>query len=155
VWCGQDPGPPASALLKPAEILAFTAPAYAQEPPRAEEGPTERIATGIGDAFPACRGRDMREPPHEPLSGSRAPRGTRGPAFGDALRQAQANVTDSADLNAILRDYLRAFLERDLKARMERPSGAPVYGWWWEPGDSGKANDADLQAIRQARDSLK
>jgi integrase len=76
-------------------------------------------------------------------------------AFGDALRRAQANVTDSADLNAILRDYLRAFLERDLNARMERPSGAPVYGWWWYPGDPGTATEADLQAIRQARDSLK
>ena len=75
-------------------------------------------------------------------------------AFDDALCRARANVTDPVDLNSILRDYLRQFLDADLERRMERPAGSPVYGWWWQQGDPGTALEADLQAIRQARESL-
>jgi integrase len=76
-------------------------------------------------------------------------------AFDDALRRARDNVTDAAGLNTILREYLRKLIDADLQRRMERPAGAPVYGYWWEPGDPGTAADADLQAIRQARESLR
>ena len=74
--------------------------------------------------------------------------------FNEALCRAKTNVTDDDDLNRILRGYLREFLDSDLERRMERPPGSPVYAWWWEPGDPDTSIDADLQAIRQARDSL-
>ncbi|HEX3403908.1 MAG TPA: hypothetical protein VHT74_26655, partial [Acetobacteraceae bacterium] len=63
-------------------------------------------------------------------------------------------MTDAVDLNTLLRSYLQELLAKDLQRRLERPPGAPVYGYWWEPGDPGTAADADLEAIRQARDSL-
>jgi hypothetical protein len=76
-------------------------------------------------------------------------------AFDDALWRARENMTDPGDLGPILRAYLQEFLADDLQRRIGRASGSPVYGYWWEPGDPGTATDADLQAIRQARDSLK
>jgi hypothetical protein len=75
--------------------------------------------------------------------------------FGDAVRRARAFMTDTADLNLLLRARLQEFLADDLQRRMERPVGAPVYAYWWKHGDPGTAIDADLEAIRQARDSLK
>jgi hypothetical protein len=65
-------------------------------------------------------------------------------ACGAALRRARTNVTDTADLSTLLREYLREFLDRDLQRRMERQAASPVYGHWWEPGDPGTAADADL-----------
>jgi hypothetical protein len=75
-------------------------------------------------------------------------------AFDEALRRATANVRDGADLNAILRDYLRDCLDRDIQRRVERTSGAPIYAYWWEPGDPETATEADLRAIRDERSSL-
>lgn len=74
--------------------------------------------------------------------------------FNSAWARAATALSDEADLNAILRGYLREFLDVDLQRRMERPAGAPVYAGWWEAGDPGTAVDADLEAIRNARDSL-
>jgi integrase len=69
-----------------------------------------------------------------------------------------AAVADEAGaaerIKMILRDKLREALERDLEQRMDRPPGQPVYAHWWEPGDPGTATEADLEAIRQARQSL-
>jgi len=76
-------------------------------------------------------------------------------AFEDALRRARANVTEAADLNAVLRGYLREFLERDLQQRIERAPGSPVYAHWWAPGDPKTAVEEDLWAIRNAQNSLK
>jgi integrase len=68
---------------------------------------------------------------------------------------AAVDETDAAErIKAILRDKLREALETDLKARMNRPPGQPVYAHWWEPGDRGTATEADLEAIRAARRSL-
>jgi integrase len=75
--------------------------------------------------------------------------------FDQALGRARETVTDETNLNAILRNYLRDFLAKDLRQRMERPPGSPVYGHWWQPGDPGTAAEADLWAIRNARDSLR
>lgn len=75
--------------------------------------------------------------------------------FGAALRRARENMTEVVDLNTLLQDALREFLDRDLERRMERPTGTPVYGHWWELGDPGAAGDADLCAIRNAQESLR
>jgi integrase len=64
-------------------------------------------------------------------------------------------VTETTDLNTILREYLQDSLKRDLERRLDRPPGSPVYAHWWEPGDKQTAMEADLRAIRDARDSLK
>jgi hypothetical protein len=56
-------------------------------------------------------------------------------------------MTDTADLNLLLRARLQEFLADDLQRRMERPVGAPVYAYWWKHGDPGTAIDADLEAI--------
>ncbi|HEY8613167.1 MAG TPA: hypothetical protein VIL69_18025, partial [Roseomonas sp.] len=58
------------------------------------------------------------------------------------------------DLGPILRSYLRKALERDLQRRMDREPGAPVYAYWWEPGDPDTSTEADLQAIREKRAGL-
>jgi integrase len=72
-------------------------------------------------------------------------------AWGRALSEAEAK---GVDLGPILRGYLRDALERDLQKRMDREPGVPVYAHWWEPGDPGTASEADLQAIRNAREGL-
>jgi hypothetical protein len=72
-------------------------------------------------------------------------------ARGRALSEAEAK---GVDFGPILRRYLRDAVERDLQKRMDREPGAPVYAQWWEPGDPGTATEADLQAIRDARDGL-
>ena len=54
--------------------------------------------------------------------------------FDDALRWAKTNMADTADLSAILRDYLRTCLDEDVRRRVERRSGTPIYAYWWEPG---------------------
>jgi hypothetical protein len=80
-------------------------------------------------------------------------------AFHDALARArqavsEAPATEAPDLGPILRDYLRKALERDLDRRMDREAGSAVYAHWWEPGDPGTAQEADLKAIREARASM-
>lgn len=77
---------------------------------------------------------------------------TRG--FRGAWEKALVAEKGGADLAGVLRDHLKEMLDRDLKQRFERSPGRPVYGHWWEPGDPGTANDADLAAIRGARASL-
>ncbi len=64
-------------------------------------------------------------------------------------------MTETTDLNAILREYLQDSLKHDLEMRLDRPPGSAVYAHWWEPGDKQTAVEADLWAIRNARDSLK
>jgi hypothetical protein len=76
-------------------------------------------------------------------------------AFDDALRRARANVTDTADLNSILRKYLRECLDADVRRRVERQSGRPIYAYWWEPGGPETATEADLREIRAERSSLR
>lgn len=76
-------------------------------------------------------------------------------AFDGALARARlAMSAGTADLNAILRDYLREALDRDVARRMDRQPGHPVYAHWWEPGDPGTVTEADLRAIREAKASL-
>ena len=75
--------------------------------------------------------------------------------FRDAWEQALSVAgAKETDLGPILRGYLREVLKRDLQKRIDREPGAPVYARWWEPGDPGTASEADLQAIRNARESL-
>ncbi len=74
--------------------------------------------------------------------------------FSDALQRARQNVTEAADLNKLLREYLQEFLDGDLQRRIERPPGSAVYAHWWQPGDPETAQEADLWAIRNARQSL-
>jgi hypothetical protein len=76
--------------------------------------------------------------------------------FKDALNKAKANVTDAVvGLNSLLQQYLQQLLAEDLRRHMERSAGGPVYGHSWKPSDPGTAADADPQANRQARDTLK
>ena len=101
-----------------------------------------------GEVCTSLRTRNFREAEHRAALLDRA--------FDGALRRARDDVTNAMDdLNTLLRGYLQEQLARDLQQRMARPPGSPVYGYWWEPGDEGTATDADLYAIRQARDSLK
>jgi hypothetical protein len=74
--------------------------------------------------------------------------------FDSALRRARENVTDTSDLNSILRDYLRDCLDGDLQRRIDRQRGYPIYAYWWEPGDPETVTEADLRAIRDERSSL-
>jgi hypothetical protein len=75
-------------------------------------------------------------------------------AFKGAWEQAVADEAKGADLGAILKDYLREALARDLKRRFERRPGEAVYAQWWEPGEKQSLAEADLWAIRQAKASL-
>jgi hypothetical protein len=63
-------------------------------------------------------------------------------------------VTNTTDLQAIFRDYLKEFLSHDLERRMERQSDGAVYAYWWEPGGKQTVVDADLWCIRNARQGL-
>jgi hypothetical protein len=75
--------------------------------------------------------------------------------FEDAWGRALNDVSRAGgDLRAVLREELKQALERDLRLRMERQPGHPVYAYWWEPGDPGTAQEADLEAIRHAKASL-
>jgi hypothetical protein len=76
-------------------------------------------------------------------------------AFDDALYRAKANVTDTTDLTTILRDYLREWLDEDVRCRVERRPATPTYAYWWEPDDTETATEADPRAIRDERSSLR
>ncbi len=63
-------------------------------------------------------------------------------------------MTTGADLQAILSAELKRFLDADLDRRMSRAPYTAVYANWWEPGDKKTAEEADLEVIRSARESL-
>lgn len=76
-------------------------------------------------------------------------------AFGAALARVSVDGTKlTADLGPILAAELRSALERDLRERMDRPPGQPVYAHGWERGGPETATEADLRAIRDARASM-
>jgi integrase len=76
-------------------------------------------------------------------------------AFGAALARVSVDGNNlTAALGPILAAELRNALERDLRERMERPPGRPVYAHAWERGDRETATEADLRAIREARASM-
>jgi integrase len=60
----------------------------------------------------------------------------------------------NADLQALLRAELELSLQDDLKRRLERLPGRPLYAHWWELGDEQTAQEAELSAIRNAKSSL-
>ena len=75
--------------------------------------------------------------------------------FGDAWGRALSSGADGARLAAVLREYLRQILDEDVTRRLQRSPGAPVYAYWWEPGDEGHTRDeADLCEIRNSRESV-
>jgi hypothetical protein len=75
-------------------------------------------------------------------------------AFADAQVRTGTDMGDAADLNAILRSELADSLKDDLRMRTDRVPHTAVYAHWWERGDPETAQEADLQAIRDARASL-
>lgn len=99
-----------------------------------------------GEVTVSLATRSFREAEHraEMLSGG----------FIVAWERALVAEKGGADLAGALRDYLKGMLDRDLERRLERQPGQPVYAHWWEPGDPGTAAAADLDAIRNARDSM-
>ncbi len=67
--------------------------------------------------------------------------------FDDAWRKARAmNPPDK--VQEILRQELTRRLEDDIKRRLKRGPGAPVYAYWWEPGDDLTPLEADLKELR-------
>jgi site-specific recombinase XerD len=66
-------------------------------------------------------------------------------AFDDALRRARETMSEGYDVNAILREYLRAALDVDLHQRLHRRPGRPVYrgdgGLQWTP------QEVDLETV--------
>ncbi|NMJ43465.1 hypothetical protein GWK16_19615 [Roseomonas sp. JC162] len=75
--------------------------------------------------------------------------------FGAAMARVSVDGTKlTAALGPILAAELRDTLERDLRERMERAPGRPVYAHGWERGDPETATEADLRAIRDARESM-
>lgn len=73
--------------------------------------------------------------------------------FHEALARARAAVSEGApppDLNAILRDYLREALERDLEARLNTSGSRPLYYVPGVPNGGGNLlspREADLEVI--------
>jgi integrase len=107
-----------------------------------------------GEICLSLRTRHLREAEH------RAALLDRG--FDDALTRATANVTDAANLNAILRDYLQACLDADLEWRVISPSARTLFGAGSRlPDDDGlqfTAAEHDLDTlsslIGEAREAL-
>lgn len=75
--------------------------------------------------------------------------------FGSALMRAKLDMPhSSADLNAILRGYLREELDADLRRREERPAGRTVFGG--DPYQDPVETDLDLEQTKlsESREDL-